>query len=106
MAMATQTFEPANWTTATVVLSASTTSAGAALVGTTKSQDCVRIMNDTNSTAFVRFGAGSQTAVATDTPILAKSVELFGLDPDETHVAVILGSGTGTVYVTTGKGGV
>lgn len=104
--MATQTFEPANWTTSTVAISASTTSAGAALVGLTKSQDCLRIMNDTSVTVFVRLGTGSQTAVTTDLPVLAKSVELFGIDPDETHVAVITASGTGTVYATVGKGGV
>ena len=73
----------------------------------------VRIFNNTASVAWVNLGTGTVTAAipAADTagegfPVAPGSVELFRDDPrnTNTHIAIVLQGGTGTVYVTVGEG--
>lgn len=89
-----------------VAIAASTTSATGALPGfdATRVGSTVRVYNATASAAFFRSGAGAQTAVATDTFIAPGSTEVFSLAPGVTDVAVILASGSGTVYFQRGGG--
>lgn len=74
-----------------------------------------RVFNEGATTAWVHFGQSGVTAVipAADahgpaTPVAPGSVELFRRNPSSaspvTHVAVILGTGTGDVHVTVGEG--
>ncbi len=86
---------------ATVTQAATASSGGAALAGNGES---VRVVNDTTSMAFVKFGVGAQTATAADLPIPATSVEVFRIPDNVTHYAVILATGTGNVYFTRGEG--
>lgn len=73
----------------------------------------VRIFNNTASVAWVTPGGSTVTSAfpAADTagpgfPVAAGSVELFRDDPrnTNTHIAIVLASGTGTVNVTVGEG--
>jgi hypothetical protein len=85
-----------------VAVSASTTSASGALPGTVGSQ--VRILNVSSAVAFFRTGSSAPTAVTTDAFVGPGLCELFSIPPDVTHVAVILSTGTGTVYFQRGSG--
>lgn len=69
-----------------------------------RSNDVVRIANVGTSAAFIKIG-GSAVAAATATsmPVLANSVEVFTLNTEETHVAIIGAAGS-DVYVTMGTG--
>jgi|TARA_R110000868_G_scaffold392795_1_gene663575 FixJ family two-component response regulator len=86
--------------------------ATAKVAGTTTSQSValsakdyqVRVFNSAASIAFIRFTAGASTAVTTDMPIPPGAVEVFSLNESQTHVSVILASGTGDVYFTSGVG--
>lgn len=89
---------------ASVTLSATTTSAGAALpspngslVGAT-----LLITNAGTETAFVRMGVGAQTALTSDLPIRAAS-SLMVPRGQATHVAAIVGTTSATVFVTVGN---
>lgn len=62
-----------------------------------------RIYNAAAAVAYVRFTVGGSTAVATDVPIPPGAVEVFGVGYADT-VSVLLASGTGNVYVTSGEG--
>jgi len=89
-----------------VAVAASTASAAGSLPGAdaTRSGESVRVYNATSSAAFFRSGTGTPTAVATDTFIAPGSTEVFSLAPGVTDVAVILASGSGTVYFQRGGG--
>lgn len=65
----------------------------------------VRILNTGSNLAFVRWGVGTQTAVATtDMPIAAGATEVFTKGLAD-HLAAICTSGqTTTLYVTPGEG--
>lgn len=65
----------------------------------------VLITNAIASVCFVKQGAGTQTADATCVPVPASGQRVIQLKPDTTDVAVF-STGTGTVYVTPGSGGV
>lgn len=65
----------------------------------------MRIVNAGPNTAFIRWGVGTQTALATDMPILAGTAELFTKSEDTNTVAAICASTqTATIYVTCGEG--
>lgn len=73
----------------------------------------IRVFNNTSTMAWVTLGGSTVTAAipAADTagpgfPVAPGSVELFRDDPrnTNTHIAVILSSGTGIVNVTVGEG--
>jgi hypothetical protein len=87
----------------TVTLSATTSSAGAALPTPTGSLggSALLITNTGAVTAFVRIGEGAQTALTSDLPIRAGS-SLIIPRGQATHVATILGSSTATVFVSLG----
>lgn len=54
---------------------------------------------------FVRWGVGTQTAVATtDLPILPGSASVVSCPGSTTNVAAITASGSTTLYVTPGNG--
>lgn len=64
----------------------------------------VRVLNDTAVKAFVEFGADNTVvaALATSIPIPAGGCEI--LETPHSYAAVILPSGTGSVYFTPGEG--
>lgn len=87
---------------ATTAVSASTSTASGALSGTGTS---VRINNASGQRAFFKFGTSAVTAATTDTPMEAGVTEVFVRDPvAQTYIAVILATGSGTVYATPGEG--
>jgi len=95
---------------ATATLSATTSSSNAALSNQAAAQNvggqqCRIAAPAGGSIAFIKFGTSSVTAAVTDTPILPGSVEMFTIPANATHVAVITGTSTQTLYVTTGYGG-
>lgn len=90
--------------TTTKTISASTTSASATWTDADKSGDCLRIFNSTAGVAFVRIGRGAQTATTADIPIAPNAAEVIGCNDNSDTVAVILSTGTGSVYATKGEG--
>ena len=64
----------------------------------------LRVFNGSSAVAHFRTGVGAQTAVLTDTFIAPGSTETFIVPGNHTHVGVILGAGTGPVYVQRGSG--
>lgn len=94
----TQPFRPAG----TVSAAASTTAGAVALAG---GGSAVLVYNAAGSTAFFRLGGASGlTASAADTPVPPGARMLVGAGPFVTNAAVVLTSGTGTVYFTLGDG--
>jgi len=94
----TQPFRPAG----TASIAASTTVASVALAG---GGNAVLVYNATGATAFFRLGGASGlTATSFDTPVPAGARMLVGGGPFVNHAAVILSSGSGTVYFTLGDG--
>ena len=95
-----QPFRPAG----TVAIAAGATSSSAVLPA---GGDTALVSNGTTSLAFVRFGADpSVSATTADTPVLPNGRLLLGINALITNVAVVLGTGSGTVYVTRGDGSV
>lgn len=87
----------------TVKVSGSTTSAAGTLPSLNGSQD-LRIYNASSAIAFVRWqNASGPTATTSDIPIPAGGVEVFEANGAQ-YVAVILSTGTGDVYFTSGRG--
>ena len=87
---------------ATVSIAASTASAAAVLTGTGPS---LLVYNATSSTAFLSLGASSATTATANTlPIPAGQQILLGISATVTAAAVVLSSGSGTVYLTRGSG--
>jgi len=94
----TQPFRPAG----TVAAASSTT---AQIVALTGGGNAVLIYNAANATAFFRLGGTSGLTVTTsDTPVPPGARMLVGGGPFVSHAAVVLSSGTGTVYFTLGDG--
>jgi hypothetical protein len=85
-------------------VAASTSSAGAALAGAAGAGQSVRVYNAASAVAFVRFGAGAQTALATDTMVAPGATEVFTISDRVTNVAALLGAGTGNVLFQRGAG--
>jgi hypothetical protein len=96
--MATGTIQPFQ-PISTATAAASTTSAVVALPA---NADSVLVYNSTAAIAFVAIGAG--TATAANTPVPAGGRQLFDSSPYVTSAAVILASGSGSVYFTAGLG--
>lgn len=95
---ATQPFRPAG--TASAVVSTSMTTIS--LIG---GGNAVLVYNASDATAFFRLGAASAlTATTADTPVPAGGRMLVGGGPFVSHAAVLLASGSGTVYFTLGDG--
>lgn len=88
---------------ASVTLAATTTSAGGAIPQPTGALigSHLLITNAGAEAAFVRFGVGAQTAVASDMPVRAGS-SIIVQRGQATHVAAIVSGTSATVYVTTG----
>lgn len=90
-----------------VAISASTTSANATLPGSdlTRYGETLRVYNATAAAAFFRTSTtAGPTAVTTDMFIAPGSTEVFCIGAAVIAVAVILASGTGTVYFQRGGG--
>jgi hypothetical protein len=95
---ANQPFRPAG----TAAAAASTAVTNVTLNG---GGGAVLIYNSATTTAFFRLGGASGlTATIGDTPVPAGSRMLVDAGPFVSNVAVILGSGSGTVYFTLGDG--
>lgn len=87
-----------------VSISASTTSASASLPG---GGDTVIVVNNTAAIAYVQFGGGTGTPVATtSSPVVvpANSRMATVCGPLANKVAVLLSTGTGTVSIMQGEG--
>jgi hypothetical protein len=89
-----QPFEPIG----VVTVAASTTSA----LATIAPADSVLVFNASAATAFVVTGVVA--TAASGVPIPAGGRQLFSAGPYVTQMAVILASGTGSVYFTSGNG--
>lgn len=65
----------------------------------------VRVLHTGGTLAFIAFGNSSVTVTtANGIPVVGFQPEVFTLPAGATHMAVIYGSGSGTVYATTGFG--
>ncbi len=91
---AIQPFEPI----ATVTVAATTSSAAAVL----PASDAILVFNSTSAIAFVAIGGA--TATSAGTPIPSGGRQLFAGGLYVTSAAVILASGSGSVYFTAGQG--
>lgn len=78
-------------------ISASTTSASAEIPSI--GADYIRVVNPTTALCYVATGAGSATATAANIAVGAYSTSIFRLDHSDTHVAVLLSTGTGIITV-------
>lgn len=96
--MNVQSFSPG----ATKTLTVTSTSSSVSFTGGDIQSSQIRIANAGSVVMFVRWGVGAQTAVATDTPILAGTVEIFNKGNSDTVAAI--GSTSGSMYVTAGEG--
>lgn len=90
--------------TATNTISGSTTSASATWGAADQGGDCIRVFNSTTAIAYIKYGKGAQTATSADLPIAPGGVEVIGVSDGVDTVAVLLSTGTGSVYVTKGTG--
>jgi hypothetical protein len=94
----TQPFRPAG----TAMIVAGTGAANAAMTG---AGEAVLVMNSTSGVAFIRFGTDSSvTATTADTPVPPNARMLMHCGEIASTVSVVLGSGSGNVYVTRGDG--
>jgi hypothetical protein len=87
---------------ATVHIAAGTTSSAVTLVGSGPS---LLVFNSTGSIAFLSLGAStSVVATPNSLPVPAGIQVLLTVGATVTTAAVVLGSGSGTVYLTRGSG--
>jgi hypothetical protein len=88
-----------------VQLSGSTTSAVAPLPGSSELPASVRVYNSATGVAYFRVSIDpAAVAVTTDAFVAPGATEVFNIPVGMAHVAVILATGTGTVYVQRGGG--
>lgn len=87
--------------TETKTIAASTVTASATL---SFDSDQVRIYNDSAAIAFVRWTTAASSAVITDVPVVTKGTAVFTKPPTQKIISVILSTGTGNVYVSSGEG--
>lgn len=87
----------------TVNIAATTSSGTVTLTTTPLNRKDVIVYNSGATIAFIKFGGSGVTAATTDTPIAPGLQRAFHV-ADATHAAAIMGSGTATVYFTTGFG--
>lgn len=100
-------FHPIDRATATI--SASTTSARAAIPKQPSGRHQVRIFNGTAEQAYYRICGVTDDATSADIPLPSGAIEVVTVqnadaDSAKSHVAVILAASTGSVFVTTGHG--
>ncbi|HTJ88889.1 MAG TPA: hypothetical protein VL356_01735 [Acidocella sp.] len=72
-----------------------------AVSGKVAAAEALLVYNATAATAFVSLGGVASTA---STPIPPGGRQLFASNPFISTVSVVLGSGTGNVYVSAGSG--
>jgi hypothetical protein len=93
---------------ATTTIAASTASVRGAIKKRPTGEFQIRIHNAAAALAFYRIGDSTVVATNTDIPLPAGALEVVTvMDSDatpETHVAAILASGTGSIYITSGAG--
>lgn len=93
---------------ATTTIAASSTTARGAILKQPTGRHQIRLLNNTGQLAYYRLTTVTGTATTADTPLLDGAIEVVTVEnPDNspiTHVAVILGTGTGSFFVTTGAG--
>jgi hypothetical protein len=95
----------------TQTIAATTTSASVTLTATDLQNTDLNLFNLGTGLVFCRWGNGAQTAVLTDMPVPVGASRTFSkfpvINPGQgitQAVACITGTGTATVYVTTGVG--
>lgn len=99
--MNVQPFTPGTGATYNLVLSATSTSSSVTLPAAAQ---VIRVVNSGTANIAFRMGIGAQTAVfASDTVMLAGTVEVFSKGQNDTFAA-ITASSTATVYVSVGEG--
>lgn len=93
---------------ATASISATTSSARAAIRLQPTGAHQARLYNAGSATVFWAAGDGAVTAAATDVPLPSGAIEVVTIlnasASPATHVAAITASGTATLYITTGQG--
>jgi len=93
---------------ATTTISASTSSARGAIAKQPSGRHQVRLNNATGQRAFYRLCTVSDDATTADIPLEAGALEVVTVNNTDrapiTHVAVILSTGSGSFYVSTGHG--
>lgn len=93
---------------ATTTIAASTASARGAIAKQPTGRHQVRIANASGQLAYYRPCRSTEDATTADTPLPDGAVEVITVENSDaspiTHVAVILGAGSGAVYITTGFG--
>jgi len=87
----------------TASIAATAASASATLSAPQVFASQMMVTNAGSTAAYMRWGAGSQTAQITDTPILPGSCQVLSKGAADT-VAAITGAGTTTLYVSPGEG--
>ncbi|WP_300573575.1 hypothetical protein [Phenylobacterium sp.] len=89
-------------------ISATTSSAAAALKRVPTGRFQLRLANTGTAAAFLRWGTSAVTAAVTDYPIPAGAVEVVTIENTNaspiTHVAAITASGAATIGLTIGHG--
>ena len=87
---------------ATLTLAATATSANGAISPVAQT---LEIQNAGGSTAFVRWGIGTQTAVTTDYPVLSGQSKVITCGTGNTNFAAICAAGESTtLYITSAQG--
>ncbi len=90
---------------ATVTVSATTASAATAMSLPAARQVMITAPAGNGGIAFIKFGASDVVAtVAASCPVLPGAIPIFTVPSTATHIAVITGSSTATLYVTSGDG--
>ena len=69
----------------------------------TPAQDLM-VANNTSAAAFVAWGLTAQTATSSNVAVLPGEVAIFDMGTAATNVAILLSTGTGTVYISIGAG--
>lgn len=86
--------------TLTVAATTTTTAITASGTGTRS----IRLVNSGSNIVFFKLGtSGTASAVATSTPLLPNTVEVFLLRNDITHIAYIGAAAGNTLYMTVGE---
>lgn len=79
------------------VISASTSSASAAIPSS--GANYIRVVNPTTALCYVATGGSSVTATNANIAVGVYSTAIFALGVGDTHVAVLLSTGTGSIPV-------
>lgn len=85
----------------TVTFSATASSSSSAVSGIGK---VIMFYNAGTGLAFYKAGDSTVVATTADTPLPAGAILTFTIGAEPTHVAVITGTGTATIYATRGEG--